>query len=61
MAYGHRPIETRAQLAAQLAWLSDAVHDRKMDSRLLIEAIVDTIVAVVDLMPGPPVNPGPPA
>ena len=41
------------ELNAHLAWLRYAVHDRKIDVRLVLEGVVDALEAVADLLPGP--------
>jgi hypothetical protein len=56
---GPRPL-ARQDLAGHLVWLRTAVHDRQMAPRLILEGLLDALEAVVDLLPGPPSEPGPP-
>lgn len=39
---------------AHLLWVRDAVHDRQIDVRVILEALIDVLDAVVDLIPGRP-------
>lgn len=48
----------RAELDAHLAWLRYALRDRKVDTRLILEGLLDAIEAVAG-MAGP--RGGPPA
>ena len=55
---GHRRLQTRQALNAHLAWLRVAVHDGRLESRVVIEALLDVVEAVVELLPGPPADRG---
>jgi hypothetical protein len=51
----HR-INNRDELAAHLLWLRVAVHDGHLDTRTILEVVVDALDALADMMPGPPVQ-----
>jgi len=51
--YGNRPA-ARRDLADQLEWLRNAVHDPHINARLVLDALVDVVAAVAELLPGPP-------
>jgi hypothetical protein len=53
-----RRITTRAGLEAHMVWLRVAVHDRSLETRVMLEAVVDVLEALYDLLPGPPPGAG---
>lgn len=58
---GRRPLANRAELTAHLQWLRHAIHDRKIDTRLVFEGLLDALVLVAEIAPGPDRPAGPPA
>lgn len=52
---GRRVLADQAELDAHLAWLRDAIHDRQVDVRLVLEALLDAVESLAGgRVPGPP-------
>lgn len=48
---GRRRLADRAELAAHLEWARYALHDRHVDVRLILEALIDAIEAAAGMAP----------
>lgn len=46
-----RRLADRAELAAHLEWARFALHDRHIDVRLILEALIDAIEAAAGMTP----------